>query len=187
MVPSLVAVDDDGMPQGRGLLYGDERGESGDAPTGRPTRPRADSSGLCAGWRRTRREPSRFWPAQAVANHALSGEAVLDTTTATLALPLFDWTGWDDSVAATLGVTVAQLPRLVPDGRGSRTARRRRAGRSRRAASTRSPSSWWPAPIDAGDVLVLAGHHAARVGGQRVRRSRCRATPPFPTPRQDCT
>ena len=55
-----------------------------------------------------------FWPATAVANHALSGEAVLDTSTASTAFPLFDWTGWDADVAGPLGVTVEQLPRLVP-------------------------------------------------------------------------
>ena len=54
--------------------------------------------------------------AQAVANHALSGEAVLDTSTAATATPLFDWTGWDAAIAAELGVRVEQMPRLVPTG-----------------------------------------------------------------------
>ena len=57
-----------------------------------------------------------YWPAQAVANHALCGEAVLDTITAALANPLFDWVGWDAALAADLGITTEQLPRLVPTG-----------------------------------------------------------------------
>ncbi len=51
-----------------------------------------------------------------MANHALAGEAVLDTTTASLAHPLFDFTGWDAAVAGELGITPAELPRLVPTG-----------------------------------------------------------------------
>jgi len=51
-----------------------------------------------------------FWPAQAVANHALSGTAVLDTSTAATALPLFDWTGWDPKVAADHGVVALGYP-----------------------------------------------------------------------------
>src|ERR1700730_1345710 len=61
-------------------------------------------------------EAHGYWPAHAVANHALSGEAVLDTTTASLANPLFDWVGWDAALAGDLGVTTDQLPRLVPTG-----------------------------------------------------------------------
>ena len=53
-----------------------------------------------------------------MANHALGGEAVLDTSTASTAYPLFDWTSWDPEVAASLGVDVDQLPRLVPTGVG---------------------------------------------------------------------
>ena len=55
-----------------------------------------------------------YWPAQAVANHALGGEAVIDTVTAMTALPLFDMTGWDPAVAAAAGATVDRLPRIVP-------------------------------------------------------------------------
>ena len=57
-----------------------------------------------------------YWPAQAVANHALGGEAVLDTSTAATAYPLFDWTRWDPDVAAQLGTRPDQFPRLVPTG-----------------------------------------------------------------------
>ena len=118
MVPSLAAVDADGAPLTAGLLYGDERGrESG---TGERADASPVSSGELAGfvgWA-TREAPHArgLWPAQAVANHALSGEAVLDTSTAATAFPLYDFTRWDPEVAARLGARVEQLPRVVPTG-----------------------------------------------------------------------
>ncbi len=115
MVPSLAAVDAAGIPQSPGLLYGDERGRTGEQASGQD-----DASGGFLGFVRwlaaTSGDAAGYWPAQAVANHALSGEAVIDTTTAALANPLFDWVGWDAALAADLGVTTAQLPRLVPTG-----------------------------------------------------------------------
>jgi xylulokinase len=115
MVPTLAAVDGDGVPRSWGLLYGDERGRTGEIGLG------ADATaGGFLGFLRWlaahERDARGFWPAQTVANYALSGEAVLDTTTATLAHPLFDWTGWDAHLAADLGVRVDQLPRLAPTG-----------------------------------------------------------------------
>jgi len=112
MVPSLAAVDGDGVPLGPGLLYGDERGRPATA-TDRPV----ELGELLEFLRWARGEypdAAGYWPATAVANHALAGEAVLDTTTAATAFPLFDWTGWDPAVAAEVGIDVAQLPRLVP-------------------------------------------------------------------------
>jgi len=118
MVPSLAAVDDTGAPVTAGLLYGDDRGRTGEARGGRGGDD--DASGGFLGFVRwlAREEPAAhgFWPAQAVANHALSGEAVLDTTTAALAHPLFDWVGWDEQLAGDLGIRAEQLPRLVPTG-----------------------------------------------------------------------
>jgi xylulokinase len=94
------------------LLYGDERGRTA-GKAGTPV----ESGELLAflKWFQDEYpEAKGFWPAQAVANHALGGDAVLDTSTATTAIPLFDWTGWDESLAADLGITTAQMPRLVP-------------------------------------------------------------------------
>jgi xylulokinase len=117
MVPSLAAVDAAGTPITPGLLYGDDRGRTGERPAASGA---DDASGGFLGfvrWLAAEAGDARgYWPAQAVANHALSGEAVLDTTTAALAHPLFDWTGWDEALAADLGITTAQLPRLVPTG-----------------------------------------------------------------------
>jgi xylulokinase len=117
MVPSLTAVDADGVPLVPGLLYGDERGRTGEEeqPTGSPA-----ESGELLGFLRwcdaELDDPHGFWPAQATANHALCGEAVLDTATAATAHPLFDWTTWDPEVAASVGARPDQLPRLVPTG-----------------------------------------------------------------------
>jgi xylulokinase len=112
MVPSLAAVGEDGVPRTPGLLYGDGRGRSANAG-GNPI----ESGELvqflrwCVG---ECPDAAGFWPAQAVANHALSGRAVLDTSTASTAYPLFDWTTWDPELAAEIGVRVEQLPELVP-------------------------------------------------------------------------
>lgn len=111
MVPSLTAVDGGGAPQTAGLLYGDVRGGTGGG--GNP----AQSGELVGFLRWCAREcpdAAGFWPAQAVANRALGGEAVLDTSTAATAFPLFDWRRWDPEVAAAAGITTDQLPRLVP-------------------------------------------------------------------------
>jgi xylulokinase len=114
MVPSLTAVDAAGVPVTPGLLYGDERGRHG-ARAGHP----AESGELLAFLRWTVGEApdaAGYWHAQAVANHALAGEAVLDTTTAATAFPLFDWTGWDPKLAGEVGVRAEQLPTLAPTG-----------------------------------------------------------------------
>jgi xylulokinase len=56
---------------------------------------------------------TRFWPAQAVANHALSGRGAIDTTTAFTAFPLFDGSRWDPALLAEAGATADQLPDVV--------------------------------------------------------------------------
>jgi xylulokinase len=114
MVPSLTAVDAAGVPITPGLLYGDERGRHGAHP-GHP----GESGELLAFLRWTvgeAPEAAGYWPAQAVANHALAGQPVLDTTTAATAYPLFDWTGWDPHLAGEVGVRPEQLPKLAPTG-----------------------------------------------------------------------
>jgi xylulokinase len=112
MVPSLGAVDAEGRGVGPGLLYGDHRGEREGAD---PTRP-GDSGELLAflAWQAaTHPEAAGYWPAQAVANHALSGRGAIDSTTAMTAHPLFDFVGWDEALAAEAGTTAAALPDVV--------------------------------------------------------------------------
>ncbi len=114
MVPSLAAVDEHGTPLTPGLLYGDARGQ-GEATSGNP----AETGELVNFLRWAKAiapNAAAFWPATTMANHALSGEAVIDTTTASVAYPLFDWTKWDPDVVAQVGISIEQLPRIVPTG-----------------------------------------------------------------------
>ncbi|MBL8775813.1 MAG: hypothetical protein JNK12_07775 [Acidimicrobiales bacterium] len=111
MVPSLGAVDAKGRALTPGLLYGDERGrtDGGADP--------ASSGELVEFLRWLAAEApaaAGFWPAQGVANHALSGEGAIDTVTAMTALPLFTGVQWDADVAGAAGVRLDQLPRVVP-------------------------------------------------------------------------
>src|SRR6185312_11156859 len=53
-----------------------------------------------------------YWPAPAVANHALAGEAAIDVTTAGTAFPLFDGTGWNADACAERGVQTDRMPRV---------------------------------------------------------------------------
>ena len=110
MVPSLVAVDDRGVPFGPGLLYGDARGK---AIAGLPPAGNEEFIGFLRHLAQRYPTAAGFWPAQTVANHALGGVAALDTATAMVALPLFTGTGWDPALCGELGVRLAQLPRLV--------------------------------------------------------------------------
>jgi sugar (pentulose or hexulose) kinase len=112
MVPSLGAVDTAGRAAGPGLLYGDHRGERAD---GDPTQP-GDSGELLAflAWHAARAPGAAgFWPAQAVANHALCGRGAIDSVTAMTAHPLFDFEGWDAARAEAAGTTIDRLPDIV--------------------------------------------------------------------------
>ncbi|HLM64611.1 MAG TPA: FGGY-family carbohydrate kinase [Acidimicrobiales bacterium] len=112
MVPSLGAVCADGTAAGPGLLYGDRRGDRDGRDGSRP----GDSGellGFLAWHARNSTGATGFWPAQAVANHALTGRGAVDTTTAMTAHPLFDFWGWDERLAESAGATPSQLPEIV--------------------------------------------------------------------------
>ena len=114
MVPSLTAVDADGVPCTPGLLYGDERGHA-DRPGAIAE---AGELAQFLQWQSHEHPDARgYWMAQAVANHALSGEAVVSTTVAATAFPLFDWKEWDEAQLAKCGARVDQMPRIGPTGR----------------------------------------------------------------------
>jgi xylulokinase len=72
MVPSLTAVDERGRPVAPGLLYGDGRG-AGDGGEG---------AGFLRWLQSEAPDAAGFWPAPAVANHALGGVGVIDSGTA---------------------------------------------------------------------------------------------------------
>jgi len=113
MVPSLAAVDAEGRAAGPGLLYGDHRGaDRGDVDVAEA----GDRGELLAflRWHVAHSEGATgFWPAQAVANHALTGNGAIDSTTAMCALPLFDGVQWDQKLADGAGTTVDALPQVV--------------------------------------------------------------------------
>jgi xylulokinase len=159
MVPSLGAVTEQGTAAGPGLLYGDRRGEREGHD---PTQP-GDSGELLAflAWQAAAApDAAGFWPAQAVANHALCGRGAIDSVTAMTAYPLFDFVGWDAALAAEAGTTPRALPDIVP---GVEAAGRVQAGLAGAGALVGGGA------IDAfaeqlvagadqtGDVLVLCG------------------------------
>jgi xylulokinase len=114
MVPSLTAVDDSGTPITPGLLYGDRRGR-GEA--GGDTKFLSGEAVEFLRWTASQAPDAHgYWPAAAVANHALSGEAVIDNATAGTTYPLFDGSGWSEKVCADCGVTSGQMPRVETPG-----------------------------------------------------------------------
>ncbi|OBI53112.1 FGGY-family carbohydrate kinase [Mycobacterium sp. E787] len=115
MVPSMTAVDAAGAPLTPGLLYGDGRGRvpgSDEQPL-----PALGEAAEFLRWTAARAPGAAgYWPAPAVANHALAGEAVLDVATAATAFPLFDGTGWNAAACAERGASVQQMPRVATIG-----------------------------------------------------------------------
>jgi xylulokinase len=114
MVPSLTAVDADGRPITPGLLYGDGRGRTAAGPD---TKFLTGEAVEFLRWT-ARESPDAvgYWPAAAVANHALAGKAVIDNATASTAFPLFDGLGWDEAECADCGVTVDRMPAIQMTG-----------------------------------------------------------------------
>ena len=120
VVPSLTAVDAAGMPLTPGLLYGDDRGRVPDADD-QPLPALGEAAEFLRWTAAQAPDAAGYWPAPAVANHALAGEAVIDFATAATAFPLFDATGWKGSgwnpaACAERGATVEQMPRVETMG-----------------------------------------------------------------------
>jgi xylulokinase len=112
MVPSLAALHADGRAAGPGLLYGDRRGERDDHDLTQA----GDQGELLAflTWQAANHpDATHFWPAQAVANHALTGRGAVDTMTAMTGAPLFQRRGWDEELAVKAGASVEALADIV--------------------------------------------------------------------------
>ena len=115
MVPSLTAVDTAGRPVTPGLLYGDGRGRAPGADN--QLLPALGEAAEFLRWTAAEAPGAAgYWPAPAVANHALAGEAVIDVATAATAFPLFDGTGWNPTACADRGATADQMPRVETIG-----------------------------------------------------------------------
>jgi xylulokinase len=111
MVPSLTAVDSAGRPITPGLLYGDGRGRKPGAPE--QALPALGEAAEFLRWTVAQApDATGYWPAPAVANYALAGEAVIDVATAATAFPLFDGTGWNPAACASYGASGEQMPRV---------------------------------------------------------------------------
>jgi xylulokinase len=115
MVPSLTAVDGVGRPIIAGLLYGDSRGRVPAAPE--DALPPVGETAAFLRWAVTQAPGAAgYWPAAAVATHALAQVPVIDHATAYTAAPLFDGTGWSTAACADHGTTVDRMPRVAAAG-----------------------------------------------------------------------
>jgi xylulokinase len=154
MVPSMTAVDDEGRPLTPGLLYGDVRGRAATGPDA------TFLSGEAVEFLRwtVRQAPAArgYWPAAAVANHALAGEAVIDNSTASTAYPLFDGNGWSESVCADCGTAPDAMPRVGTTGVAVGQVRGTDAALATGAVDAVCEQIVAGADQD-GDVLVLCG------------------------------
>jgi xylulokinase len=152
MVPSLCAVDADGRALTPGLLYGDWRGGP---VTGQNPSESGELVSMLRWCAAVAPEAAGFWPAQAVANHALCGVAAIDSVVAMTTLPLFDLTAWDPAVAEAAGASIDQLPRIV---HGSEACGTTPAGAAVAGGTVDAFGEQIVAGADGdGDVLVICG------------------------------
>ena len=143
MVPSLTAVDGRGIPRTPGLLYGDVRGRSGSTPSAAAgAGPMPDAEGFLQWTSRQMPDAYGYWPAQAVATHALAGHAAIDTAVASTLGELQVAGRWNDELMARLGVELRQLPRVVPTGQAAGTLRKGRRPPSDLATARDAEGSW---------------------------------------------
>ncbi|OBK24593.1 xylulose kinase [Mycobacterium asiaticum] len=155
MVPSMTAVDSDGRPVTPGLLYGDSRGRVPDADQ-QPV-PAVGEAAEFLRWTAAQApDAAGYWPAPAVANHALAGEPVVDFATAITTLPLFDGNGWNPEALGERGATVAQMPRVETFGAAVGQVRATKSVLATGAIDALCEQIVAGADQD-GDVLVLCG------------------------------
>lgn len=155
MVPSLTAVDAEGVPMTPGLLYGDERGRVPEQDA--PPLPALGEAAEFLRWTAAQApEAAGYWPAPALANHALAGEAVIDFATAATAYPLFDGTGWNPEACAERGARPDQMPRVESMGAAVGRVRGSDAALGIGAIDALCEQIVAGADRD-GDVLVLCG------------------------------
>ena len=149
MVPSLAAFDDRGSALTPGLLYGDARGRSPDRPPGE-----AGDVGELLGFLRwcaaEAPDAAGYWNAQAAANHALCGEAVMDFVAAMTTTPLYTGAEWDAELLGESGVAVERC-------RGSNRPRARSAGSPSWATPSSGPGPSTPTRSSSCPALTTTG------------------------------
>jgi xylulokinase len=155
MVPSLTAVDSRGVPITPGLLYGDGRGRAPSMDSDRPF-PVGEAAEFLRWTAAQAPDAAGYWPAPAVANYALAGEAVIDFPTAYTTLPLFDDSGWNIAACAERGATADRMPRV--ESTGTAAGRVRETGAVLAVGAIDALCEQMVAGTDGdGDVLVLCG------------------------------
>ncbi|MBO0883218.1 MAG: xylulose kinase, partial [Mycobacterium sp.] len=158
MVPSLTAVDSSGRPLTPGLLYGDGRGRApgSHSTDGEQPFPAGEAAEFLRWTAAQAPDAAGYWPAPAVANYALAGEAVVDFPTAYTTVPLFDGSGWSIEACAERGVTVDRMPRV--EATGTAAGRVREIGAVLAVGAIDALCEQMVAgTIDDGDVLVQCG------------------------------
>ncbi len=116
MVPSLTAVSRQGVPLLPGLLYGDREGRAEVNGEGAVLLPGTmpDAEGFLS-WASTSIPGARgYWPCQAVATYALSGLPAIDTGVTASLGSLHSHGRWNTDLLGALGVSVSQMPTVVP-------------------------------------------------------------------------
>ncbi len=155
MVPSLTAVDHNGVPLTPGLLYGDSRGRV-ESPTAGMGFMVGEAAEFLRWTAREAPAAAGYWPAPAVANYALGDEAVIDFATAFTTLPLFDGTGWNAAECADCGASADRMPRVEAPGAVVGAVRNSEAVLAAGAIDATCEQMVAGADRD-GDVLVLCG------------------------------
>jgi xylulokinase len=122
MVPSLTAVNRQGVPQLPGLLYGDREGrvtKADDTVLLPGTMP--DAEGFLAWAADAVPGAKGYWPCQAVATYALAGVPAIDTGVTASLGGLHTHGRWNAELLASLGVREDQMPAVVPMGQSAGT------------------------------------------------------------------
>ena len=123
MVPSMTAVNKQGVPVLPGLLYGDREGRADESQDGAvlPIGAMPDAEGFLR-WASTEVPDARgYWPCQGVATHAISGVPTIDTgVTASLGM-LHTHGRWNAEMLGGLGVAEEQMPDVAPMGQAAGT------------------------------------------------------------------
>lgn len=122
MVPSLTGVDRRGIARLPGLLYGDARGGSGVVEVAPLTIDEssnvsggmADAEGFLRWGVEEFNDAAGYWTCQALATHALSGVAAIDTAVTASMGELHTFGEWNAELIESIGARVEQLPRVVP-------------------------------------------------------------------------
>jgi xylulokinase len=155
MVPSLTSVDSAGVPLTPGLLYGDSRGWV-DTPAAGVGFMIGETAEFLRWTAHEVPDAAGYWPASAVANYALGGDAVIDFATAFTTLPLFDGTGWNEQECTGCGASADRMPRVEAPGVAIGEVRDRRTVLSTGAIDATCEQMVAGADRD-GDVLVQCG------------------------------